>query len=294
MISPASPTACAVPTSSRCRRSAATTRRMAAMTWWRSSATLLPDYFARLRAEFRRRHGLARQGWPGGGRSFPVWEHDPLAHRRSPPRATCSCRAGGPSASSTCSRGALEAVIDTPLLGPVRFYSVHLDHRVPEERQRQARFLMDRADRLHDRGRRGDGGLRKRLSPSRHAPRSLHAAGRFQHGPGQPRICRDRRQPGHLLRHAAPSPTGPSTRRAFWPKTSGIEAKYTWLEPRDPENQDYWKRLDYGFVWPGLADRLARSWVDLEADGSDHKPVWFAIRIEPGGGPRLPSAIPMR
>jgi len=58
-------------------------------------------------------------------------------------------------------------------------------------------------------------------------------------------------------------------------EAAGGEAPFTWLEPKDPENQTYWKRLDYGFVWPGIADRVAASWVDREADGSDHMPVWF-------------------
>ncbi|MCG6114943.1 MAG: endonuclease/exonuclease/phosphatase family protein [Mesorhizobium sp.] len=170
-------------------------------------------------------------------------------------------------------RGALEAVIDTPLLGPVRFYSVHLDHRVPEERQRQARFLMDRAT-----GYTIEGGAVTGVSengfPEPPCPEAYMLLGDFNMAQdsreyaeiagspdiffGMPRIADRAVDAARLLAEA-----------------SGIEAQYTWLEPRDPENQDYWKRLDYGFVWPGIADRLARSWVDLEADGSDHKPVWF-------------------
>ncbi|WP_292255926.1 endonuclease/exonuclease/phosphatase family protein, partial [Mesorhizobium sp.] len=40
-------------------------------------------------------------------------------------------------------RGALEALIETPL-GFIRFYSTHLDHRSPVERQGQIRFLRQR------------------------------------------------------------------------------------------------------------------------------------------------------
>ncbi|TIU63321.1 MAG: EEP domain-containing protein, partial [Mesorhizobium sp.] len=40
-------------------------------------------------------------------------------------------------------RGALEALIETPL-GFIRFYSTHLDHRSPVERQSQIRFLRQR------------------------------------------------------------------------------------------------------------------------------------------------------
>lgn len=49
----------------------------------------------------------------------------------------------------------------------------------------------------------------------------------------------------------------------------------TWIEPKTPDDRALWKRIDYGFVWPGLADRLKAARVDLEADGSDHKPLWL-------------------
>ena len=40
-------------------------------------------------------------------------------------------------------RSALEVLVQTPL-GPIRFYSTHLDHRSPDERLMQVRFLMER------------------------------------------------------------------------------------------------------------------------------------------------------
>ena len=33
-------------------------------------------------------------------------------------------------------------------------------------------------------------------------------------------------------------------------------------------------RLDYCFVSMGLASKVSRAWVDVDADGSDHKPCW--------------------
>jgi len=39
-------------------------------------------------------------------------------------------------------------------------------------------------------------------------------------------------------------------------------------------------RLDYAFVTPALARRVQSAWIDEEAEGSDHQPVWFEIDVE--------------
>ena len=36
-------------------------------------------------------------------------------------------------------------------------------------------------------------------------------------------------------------------------------------------------RLDYCFASSGLASSVSRAWVDVDADGSDHKPCWVEI-----------------
>ncbi len=38
-------------------------------------------------------------------------------------------------------------------------------------------------------------------------------------------------------------------------------------------------RIDYCFVTAGLADRVHRAWIDDEAQGSDHQPVWVELEI---------------
>ncbi len=38
-------------------------------------------------------------------------------------------------------------------------------------------------------------------------------------------------------------------------------------------------RLDYCFVSKGLASKVARAWVDVSADGSDHKPYWVEFDV---------------
>ncbi len=38
------------------------------------------------------------------------------------------------------------------------------------------------------------------------------------------------------------------------------------------------RRLDYIFVSPNLAPQIKRMWVDVEAQGSDHQPVWLELK----------------
>ena len=37
------------------------------------------------------------------------------------------------------------------------------------------------------------------------------------------------------------------------------------------------ERLDYGFVSAGLRDRIEKCWVDTDAPGSDHQPLWLEL-----------------
>ncbi len=39
------------------------------------------------------------------------------------------------------------------------------------------------------------------------------------------------------------------------------------------------RRLDYGFVTPALATAVTGAWIDADADGSDHQPAWFELRL---------------
>jgi endonuclease/exonuclease/phosphatase family metal-dependent hydrolase len=38
-------------------------------------------------------------------------------------------------------------------------------------------------------------------------------------------------------------------------------------------------RIDYGLVSPSLVGRITDAWVDRDADGSDHQPLWFNIDV---------------
>ena len=49
----------------------------------------------------------------------------------------------------------------------------------------------------------------------------------------------------------------------------------TWCDDRgDPDGGI---KLDFGFVSPGLASKVTSVWVDTEAAGSDHQPIWFEL-----------------
>ena len=36
-------------------------------------------------------------------------------------------------------------------------------------------------------------------------------------------------------------------------------------------------RLDYAFVSASFCDRIRSCWVDSDADGSDHQPLWLEL-----------------
>jgi endonuclease/exonuclease/phosphatase family metal-dependent hydrolase len=39
------------------------------------------------------------------------------------------------------------------------------------------------------------------------------------------------------------------------------------------------RRIDYAFISPGLADGLRSVWIDSDAQGSDHQPLWMEIHV---------------
>ena len=50
--------------------------------------------------------------------------------------------------------------------------------------------------------------------------------------------------------------------------------------PRCLENDtQYDMRIDYGLVSIGLAHLVHSAWIDSDAEGSDHQPVWFELNI---------------
>ena len=167
-------------------------------------------------------------------------------------------------------RGALEAMIGTPF-GPVRFYSVHLDHRGPDERLRQIAFLMERAV-----GHALEGGAVTGISemgfPEPPVPEAYILMGDFNMLPGSPEYHAVAGTPDHefgtplVARHAVDAGL----------LANGDETP-TCVNLEDPEDASRHKRLDYCFVHPLLASRVKSLRVDTAARGSDHKPVWLEL-----------------
>jgi endonuclease/exonuclease/phosphatase family metal-dependent hydrolase len=166
-------------------------------------------------------------------------------------------------------RSALEALIDTPS-GPIRAYSVHLDHRSPAERIAQLAYLKDRLSFYGVEGGAVTGGGEFHFLDTPHTDDYI-IMGDFNMQPETPEYiamagardvyyCRTPRAnaPIDALDHLGKRP----------------QNAYTWEEPGKPEIRQY---LDYCFVSGSLTGRLKHGWVDEACIASDHKPVWLEI-----------------
>ena len=165
-------------------------------------------------------------------------------------------------------RGALEAMIATPI-GVLRVYSVHLDHTSPVERMAQMRFLVDKA---YAYGHEGGAvtGTSELGFPEPPHPEEFILMGDFNLEPGK--------DEHRAITGIADVEFG-LTRRAglmvdAWDKASDDGERITWRSPKHPDDPAHRRCLDYCFVHPALAPRVMRSWIDRDAAGSDHRPVW--------------------
>ncbi len=166
-------------------------------------------------------------------------------------------------------RGALEALIETAH-GPIRFYSVHLDHRDPDERADQNRFLLERMLNYQIEGG-GLSGLTELGFPEPPYPEAFVAMGDFNMLEGSDEY--------HVLCGRPDHEFGPplSAMRAVDCARRLVgegEPATTWVHPDHPEDKSLHKRIDYVFASPDLAPKLKSSHVDSDAVGSDHQPLW--------------------
>lgn len=167
-------------------------------------------------------------------------------------------------------RGALEAMIDTPF-GPVRFYSVHLDHRGADERLGQIAFLMER---LTNHALEGGAvtGISELGFPEPPSPEAYVVMGDFNMLPGSPEY----QAVTGIVDHEFGTPLV-----ARYAVDAGLLAggdqTPTCVNLEDPLDVSRHKRLDYCFVHPLLASKVKSLRVDSAARGSDHKPVWLEL-----------------
>lgn len=167
-------------------------------------------------------------------------------------------------------RGALEAMIDTPL-GPVRFYSVHLDHRGADERLGQIAFLMERL-RHHTLEGGAVTGISELGFPEPPTPEAYVVMGDFNMLPGSPEY--------HAMTGIVDHEFGTPMVARYAVDAgalAGGDLSPTCVNLEDPLDVSRHKRLDYCFVHPLLASKVKSVRVDKAARGSDHKPVWLEL-----------------
>lgn len=166
-------------------------------------------------------------------------------------------------------RSALETIIDAPG-GPLRIYSVHLDHISPDERINQINALKAWISSVPATGAAVTGAVEfgMRDTPT---PEEYLAFGDFNLQPGSPEYqvlfgredvfygqSLRRENPVDSLRHLA----GLSSENFSW---------------QGPEPEQKRMLLDYALAAPCLAPRLKKAWIDTDAEGSDHFPLWVEL-----------------
>ncbi|MBZ9988827.1 endonuclease/exonuclease/phosphatase family protein [Mesorhizobium sp. BH1-1-5] len=164
-------------------------------------------------------------------------------------------------------RGAIEALIETPL-GFIRFYSTHLDHRSPVERQSQIRFLRQR---LLNYALEGGGlsGIPEIGLPDLPYPEAFIVMGDFNMLPGSPEYVELAGRPDHEFGMPLTADLAVDVAQRL-----AVADLVTWVDPDRPGDKSRHKCIDYIFTSASLARSLKRLWSDRDAVGSDHLPLW--------------------
>ncbi|MDQ0457922.1 endonuclease/exonuclease/phosphatase family metal-dependent hydrolase [Rhizobium paknamense] len=166
-------------------------------------------------------------------------------------------------------RGATEALIDTPG-GPLRVYSVHLDHVAPDERIAQIRMLKTRALDFLREGGAITGGSEFHL-PQPPLTEDFLLMGDFNMQPESPEY-REMAGTADLYYGRTVRADVPTDALAHLSRIT--PDSHSWIEPAKPDRR---MLLDYCFVSGSLVHRLKDGWIDYDATGSDHLPVWVEI-----------------
>lgn len=157
----------------------------------------------------------------------------------------------------TMQRGALEATIDARS-GPVRVYSTHLCYLDPDAQRRQLHAIS----------------VEQRAA----AAHTGAWSGRYPYGDDgwilgdEPSAAEDAVVLGDM--NFTPSSVVHHAAAAFGLLDAWRAAGHV-HDPRTHESG----RIDYAFVTAGLADRVVGAWIDHDAVGSDHRPLWFDIDV---------------
>lgn len=164
-------------------------------------------------------------------------------------------------------QGLLEAVIDTPL-GPVRVYSVHLSHLCPATRLPQVARILEILREAPFEGGAWCGGHPNPASgwveeDAPPMPEATILMGDMNFAPGMPEY-------DQMIGPKAPGYGRLTHRRGL------LDA---WVLAGHAENDGATHpkantRIDHCFVSACLAKAVSEAWIDDQAKGSDHWPVW--------------------
>jgi len=166
-------------------------------------------------------------------------------------------------------RSAVEAVIDAPD-GAIRAYSVHLDHVSPDERIAQIGFLKERVLNFSAEG--GSlTGAASRNFPELPLPQDFVVMGDFNMEPETPEYVAMVGHADRFYGRAFRANQPVDVLERFGRLTPDC---YSWIDPPSGPRKAH---LDYCFVNHGLFPCVRDVFVDMDAMGSDHFPVWLEI-----------------
>lgn len=169
-------------------------------------------------------------------------------------------------------QGALEAVIVTQHAGPVRVYSMHLSHLSPATRLPQVDALLA----IHARAP-SEGGAWCGGHPE---PEEGWTEGGMPPMPATAILLGDFNcENGSQEYERIVGPMAPKYGRLN--RLTGFVDAWVVAGRREDEGATIpqGRRIDYCFVSESLADRIRTSWIDGDAEGSDHQPLWTEIEL---------------
>ena len=164
-------------------------------------------------------------------------------------------------------RSALEALVIAPS-GPIRIYSVHLDHVSVTERALQVSHLKERAFAYA-----GEGGAISGSAeygfPEPPRPSGFILMGDFNMDRFSPEYALMTGEQDDASREAGGHPID------VYSLGDGLpDGAVSWVDDARPEDS---RLIDFAFVEASLAGKVGKVWIDREAKGSDHLPVWFEL-----------------
>lgn len=166
--------------------------------------------------------------------------------------------------------GALEGIVDAPG-GALRFYGVHLNRLSSEERMMQLDFLLPKMLEVLMDGATVTGGSWHTI-PDISLPDDYVMLGDYNLPPNSAEYTRIVGEVDYFYGSRVTARHLVDT----WVRSGNArDDGVTWYDGGND-----WKpgtRIDYVFVSPGLADKVKSAWIDDDAPGSDHQPVWAEL-----------------